>query len=58
MELKYETRHVDDLGRISIPKDLRKIANINYGDVLDIAVINGVVIMSKRNVNEEDEDDE
>lgn len=47
MEIKYITRQVDDLGRICIPKELRAEANITYGDTLEIAVINGVLIMGK-----------
>lgn len=47
MEIKYTTRQADDLGRICIPKELRAEANITYGDTLEIAVLNGVLIMGK-----------
>lgn len=47
MQINYITRQVDDLGRICIPKELRAEANITYGDTLEIAVLNGAIIMGK-----------
>ena len=58
MEIKNITRQVDDLGRISIPKELRAKANITYGDTLEIAVLNGVLIMGKVEEKRENEDDQ
>lgn len=58
METKYITRQVDDLGRICIPKALRAEANITYGDVLEIAVINGILIMGKVEEKRENKDDQ
>lgn len=58
MEIKYITRQVDDLGRICIPKELRAEANITYGDTLEIAVLNGVLIMGKVEGKRENKDDQ
>lgn len=57
MEIKNITRQVDDLGRICIPKELRVKANITYGDVLEIAVINGILIMGKVEEKRENKDE-
>ena len=57
MEIKCITRQVDDLGRINIPKELRAKANITYGDTLEIAVINGMLIMGKVKEKRENKDE-
>lgn len=44
-------RRLDELGRIVIPMEIRKSLNISSGDLLDISVENGAVILKKsRNV--------
>ena len=40
-------RHIDDLGRIVLPKELRKMLNINPKDPFEILVHNGDVILRK-----------
>ena len=37
------TRRVDDLGRVIIPKEIRRSLWINYGDPLEISVADGIV---------------
>ena len=39
-------RHVDDLGRIVIPMDIRKRLNIKTGMICDISVSNGKIILT------------
>ena len=41
------TRHVDDLGRVVIPKELRKSLNINEGDAMEITAKGKEVILIK-----------
>lgn len=36
---KKETRSVDDLGRIVIPKEIRKSLNIKNGDTLKFSIL-------------------
>ena len=38
-------RKIDDLGRIVLPKELRKNLNINSGDDLQIIIDNEKIIM-------------
>ena len=40
-------RKVDDLGRIVLPAELRKLFGINEGDRLEIFVNEGQIILSK-----------
>lgn len=40
-------RKVDDLGRIVLPKELRKILNINEKDPLEIFVDSGYIMLQK-----------
>lgn len=47
-------RMIDDLGRIAIPKELRKEVGILEGDLLEISVENGRVILQKTEVREDD----
>ena len=41
------TRRIDALGRIVIPAELRRVLEIGVGDLLDIRVDNGNVVLSK-----------
>lgn len=41
------TRRVDDLGRVVIPKEIRKNSHIREGDALEIFVDDGAVIFKK-----------
>ena len=40
-------RRVDVLGRVVIPKEVRKLLRINYGDVLEFKLQQGSVLMKK-----------
>ena len=40
-------RRIDDLGRIVIPKEIRRIMLIKEGDPLEISTDNGCVILTK-----------
>ncbi len=40
-------RKIDDLGRIVLPKELRKTLNINSGDDFEITIDNGKIILEK-----------
>ena len=44
---KVGERRIDDLGRIQIPKDIRKSLGINYGDVMSINVSDASIILRK-----------
>jgi len=44
-------RRVDDLGRVVIPKEIRRVLNIQEGDPLQVEVYSGKVILSKYEVN-------
>ena len=41
------TRPVDDLGRVVIPKELRKLLNINNRDLLSIHLEGDMIILKK-----------
>lgn len=44
-------RRIDDLGRIVIPKEVRKILGIKEGDSFDIFITeNGVLFKKKENI--------
>lgn len=43
-------RRIDDLGRIAIPKDIRRQLEIKEGDALEIAVIGGHLIQISKYV--------
>lgn len=45
--VKVGERRIDDLGRILIPKDIRKSLGINYGDVISISVSDESIILRK-----------
>ena len=40
-------RNVDPLGRVVIPKEIRKVMGINKGDPLEIAKVNNDIILRK-----------
>lgn len=45
MEHKYETRAVDELGRIVLPYELRVDLGIKEKDMLEISTIDGNIIL-------------
>ena len=44
---RYNSRLVDELGRITIPSQLRKELEINTGDKISLTVVSTIVIMEK-----------
>ena len=42
-------RRIDDLGRIVIPKEIRRTCNIREGDPLEIFLQDGAVVFEKYN---------
>ncbi|AWK52529.1 AbrB family transcriptional regulator [Clostridium beijerinckii] len=40
-------RNVDPLGRVVIPKEMRKVLNINEGDPIEIVKVNNDVVLRK-----------
>ena len=48
-------RHIDDLGRVVIPKELRRAVNIHEGDSFEVfATLDGTIILRKATVKEVD----
>ena len=41
------TRKIDELGRIVLPKEIRKSLNINTGDDFQITIENNKIILNK-----------
>jgi transcriptional pleiotropic regulator of transition state genes len=41
------TRRIDQLGRIVVPAELRKMMGVNSGDLLDFRMINGHIALLK-----------
>ena len=41
------TRQIDDLGRIVIPKDIRKAIGVNSGDTMEISINGNSVVLTK-----------
>ena len=48
-------RRIDDLGRVVIPKEIRRNCNIREGDPLEIFLQDGTVVLRKYNPNYRDE---
>lgn len=42
-------RRIDDLGRVVIPKEIRRACNIREGDPLEIFLQDGAVVIEKYN---------
>ena len=40
-------RRMDDLGRVVIPKELRRIVGVKEGDPFEIGIVNGCVVLEK-----------
>ena len=43
-------RRIDELGRIVLPKEMRKILKIKAGDNLEIFMNDGDIVLSKYNI--------
>lgn len=41
------TRRIDDLGRIVIPKEIRKILTIHEGEALDLSIDGRTIVIKK-----------
>jgi AbrB family looped-hinge helix DNA binding protein len=48
-------RRIDDLGRVVIPKALRRELGIEEGDPLELCVVDGGVLFTKYKVEEDKE---
>lgn len=48
-------RHIDDLGRVVIPKEIRRTCHIREGDLLEIFLEDGGVVFKKYNPKYRDE---
>ena len=44
---RYNSRTLDELGRITIPNQLRKELEINTGDKISLTVVSTIVVMEK-----------
>ena len=55
MEATGIIRRIDDLGRVVIPKEIRRACNIREGDPLEIFLQDGGVVFKKYNPNYRDE---
>ena len=44
---RYNSRLVDELGRITIPSQLRKELEINTGDKISLTAVSTIVVMEK-----------
>ena len=47
MRKYFNSKRVDDLGRVVIPKDIRKKLDINYGDKLEVFLEDNIIGMTK-----------
>lgn len=47
MSAQERTRRVDSLGRVVLPADLRHALGIREGDVMDVAVEDGHLVLSR-----------
>ena len=53
MDTNKVVRRVDDLGRIHLPKEIRRELRIKEGDQMEIYIIDGVICLRPRSdVNE------
>ena len=48
-------RRIDDLGRVVIPKEIRRTCNIREGDPLEISLEDGGVVFKKYNPDYRDD---
>lgn len=48
MPKSFVTRKIDNLGRIVIPKEIRKIFNINLGDELEFILDREILSLRKK----------
>lgn len=48
-------RRMDDLGRVVIPKEMRKMANIKEGDPFEIGIVNGCVVLERYTFEDNEE---
>ncbi|MEX0664960.1 MAG: AbrB/MazE/SpoVT family DNA-binding domain-containing protein [Gaiellaceae bacterium] len=47
MSTQDRTRRVDSLGRVVLPADLRRALGIREGDVLDVSVQDGSLVLTR-----------
>jgi len=44
---RYKSRNVDELGRISIPSELRKELSLDTGDKISLTAVSTIVVLQK-----------
>lgn len=49
-------RKLDDMGRIVIPKEMRKVLDIENGDSVDFELLDGTIVISKHDNNPSDKE--
>ncbi|EHI97586.1 transcriptional regulator, AbrB family [Clostridium sp. DL-VIII] len=47
MKIEGIIRNVDPLGRVVIPKEMRKVLDINEGDPIEIVKVNNDIVLKK-----------
>jgi AbrB family looped-hinge helix DNA binding protein len=52
-EFISEKSQIDDLGRIQIPREMRKKLGVNEGDILQLTATGNVIVIEKCEVEEE-----
>lgn len=45
---QYETRRIDDFGRVAIPKIIRRNLNLQYGDEVEMCEVDGRIFIKKK----------
>lgn len=55
MNAKGIVRRIDDLGRVVIPKEIRRSMKIKEGTPLELVVVGGLIIIGKAEKNEKGE---
>jgi AbrB family looped-hinge helix DNA binding protein len=48
----YESKRMDDLGRIPISKAIRRELGWDYGDEMEFQIVDGGVLIKKKEVND------
>jgi AbrB family looped-hinge helix DNA binding protein len=57
MQVSGYIRHIDDLGRLVIPREFRERLNIKSGQPMEMVIIDGLIIIGKVEESEGPEND-
>ena len=52
MDTNKIVRRVDDLGRIALPKEIRRELRVKEGEQMEIYIVDGVICLKPRRANE------